>query len=397
MAIQIEQLKNVGGKEQAERIAAIRSAIRTICRDFPDAYWRDLDGRRAYPEEFVKALTAGGWLALLIPEQYGGAGLGVTEAGVVLEEINRSGGNAAPSHAQMYIMGTLLRHGSEEQKQRYLPRIASGKLRLQAFGVTEPTAGSDTTHIQTRAVRDGDHYVVNGQKVFTSRAQHSDLLLLLCRTTPFDAVQQKTDGISVLLVDLRAAGDSVQIRQIETMINHGTNEVFFNDLLVPIENRIGEEGKGFRYILDGMNAERILIASESIGDGRWFVEHASSYAGKRVVFGRPIGANQGVQFPIAHSYAQIEAADLMRFRAAALFDAGQKCGAEANMAKLLASEAAWEAANACLNTYGGYGFAREYDVERKFRESRLASIAPVSNNLVLAFIGQHVLGMPRSY
>jgi acyl-CoA dehydrogenase len=397
MTIETALPAGLTSREQAERIAAIRNAIRAICRDFPGAYWRDLDRRRAYPEEFVRALTAGGWLSLLIPEQYGGAGLGITEAGVVLEEINRSGGNAAPSHAQMYIMGTLLRHGNDEQKQRYLPRIASGELRLQAFGVTEPTAGLDTTHIQTRAVRDGDHYVVNGQKVFTSRAQHSDLLLLLCRTTPFEQVTNKTEGISVLLVDLRAAGDSVQIRPIETMINHGTTEVFFNDLVVPVENRIGEEGKGFRYILDGMNAERILIASESIGDGRWFVEHASSYAGQREVFGRPIGANQGVQFPIAHSYAQIEAADLMRFRAAALFDAGERCGAEANMAKLLASEAAWEAANACLNTYGGYGFATEYDVERKFRESRLASIAPVSNNLVLAFIGQHVLGMPRSY
>lgn len=402
MATQIDQFigsgsGGSGGEEQSERLAAIRSAIRTICREFPDSYWRDLDRRRAYPEDFVAALSDGGWLAVLIPEQYGGAGLGVTEAGVILEEVNRSGGNAAACHAQMYIMGTVLRHGSEEQKQRYLPQIASGALRLQAFGVTEPNAGSETTRIQTRAVRDGDQYVVNGQKIFTSRVQHSDLMLLLCRTTPYDELENKTEGLSVLLVDLRTAGDGIQVRPIETMVNHETNEVFFNDLAVPVENRIGEEGKGFRYILDGMNAERILIASESIGDGRWFVDRASSYASSRVVFGRPIGANQGVQFPIAHAYAQIEAADLLRFRAAALFDSGQPCGAEANMAKLLASEAAWEAANACINCHGGYGFAVEYDVERKFRESRLMSIAPVNNNLVLAFIGQHVLGMPRSY
>ncbi|MGI8551839.1 MAG: acyl-CoA dehydrogenase family protein [Dehalococcoidia bacterium] len=397
MTTQIERLADARSGEQAERLTQIRTAIRAICKDFPDVYWRDLDRRRAYPQEFVKALTDGGWLAVLIPERYGGAGLGVTEAGVILEEIHRSGGNAAACHAQMYIMGTVLRHGSEKQKDRYLPKIASGELRLQAFGVTEPTAGSETTRIQTLAVRDGDHYVVNGQKVFTSRAQHSDLMLLLCRTTPYDEVKRKADGISVLLVDLHAGGDSIQIRPIETMINHGTNEVFMNDLIVPVENRIGEEGKGFRYILDGMNAERILISSESIGDGRWFVDRASSYSSTREVFGRPIGANQGVQFPIAHSYAQIEAADLMRFRAAGLFDRGEKCGAEANMAKLLASEAAWAAANACLNTYGGYGFASEYDVERKFRECRLASTAPVNNNLVLAFIGQNVLGMPRSY
>ena len=383
--------------ESSEHLGAIRSAIREICRGFPDAYWRDLDARRAYPEEFVAALTAGGWLAVLIPEQYGGAGLGVTEAGVILEEIHRSGGSAAACHAQMYIMGTLLRHGNEEQKTQYLPNIASGALRLQAFGVTEPTAGSETTRIQTCAVRQGDRYIVNGQKVFTSRAQHSDLLLLLCRTTPYDEVQNKADGLSILLVDLREAGESVQIQPLEMMINHGTTEVFINDLSVPVENRIGEEGKGFRYILDGMNAERILIASESIGDGRWFVERAARYTSDRVVFGRPIGANQGVQFPIAHAYARVEAADLMRFRAAELFDQGQPCGAEANMAKLLASEAAWAAANACLDAHGGYGFAREYDVERKFRESRLASVAPINNNLILAYIGQHVLGMPRSY
>lgn len=397
MTTEIERINGAGGQEQSERIAQIRTAIRAICREFPDAYWRDLDKRREYPDEFVRALTEGGWLAVLIPERYGGAGLGVTEAGVILEEIHRCGGNAAACHAQMYIMGTLLRHGTEEQKQRYLPRIATGELRLQAFGVTEPTAGSETTRIQTRAVREGDHYIVNGQKIFTSRAHRSDLLLLLCRTTPYDELEDKTKGLTVLLVDLHAAGEAVQIRPIDTMLNHGTNEVFFSDLQVPVENRIGEEGRGFRYILDGMNAERILIASEAIGDGRWFVDRAASYGSSRVVFGRPIGANQGVQFPIAHAYAQIEAADLMRFRAAALFDSGQKCGAEANMAKLLASEASWAAANACLNTYGGYGFASEFDVERKFRESRLASIAPVNNNLVLAFIGQHVLGMPRSY
>jgi acyl-CoA dehydrogenase len=395
MATQLE--RGAGNEEQAERLTAIRTAIRAICRDFPDAYWRDLDHRRAYPEDFVKALSDGGWLAVLIPEEYGGAGLGVTEAGVILEEINRSGGNAAACHAQMYIMGTVLRHGSAEQKQRYLPQIASGVLRLQAFGVTEPNAGSETTRIETRAVRDGDHYVVNGQKIFTSRVQHSDLMLLLCRTTPYDELENKTEGLTVLLVDLRAAGDGVQARPIETMVNHETNQVFFNDLHVPLENRIGEEGRGFRYILDGMNAERILIASESIGDGRWFVDRASSYASSRVVFGRPIGANQGVQFPIAHAYAQVEAADLMRFRAAGMFDRGESCGAEANMAKLLASEAAWEAANACLNCHGGYGFAVEYDVERKFREARLPTTAPVNNNLVLAYVGQHVLGMPRSY
>jgi acyl-CoA dehydrogenase len=395
MTIQTNPASDVA--EPGERLNAIRTAIRAVCRDFPDPYWRDLDRRRAYPEDFVAALSAGGWLAVLIPEQYGGAGLGVTEAGVILEEINRSGGNAAACHAQMYIMGTVLRHGSDEQKNKYLPQIASGGLRLQAFGVTEPNAGSETTRIQTRAVRDGDNYVVNGQKIFTSRAQHSDLMLLLCRTTPYDELENKTEGLSVLLVDLRTAGDAVQMRPIETMINADTNEVFFNDLVVPLENRIGEEGKGFRYILDGMNAERILIASESVGDGRWFVDRASSYSSSRVVFGRPIGANQGVQFPIAHSYAQVEAADLMRFRAAALFDSGQRCGAEANMAKLLASEAAWEAANACINCHGGYGFAVEYDVERKFRESRLMSTAPINNNLVLAFVGQHVLGMPKSY
>jgi acyl-CoA dehydrogenase len=396
MATDIER---VSGTEESreERLSAIRSAIRAICRDYPDSYWRDLDRRRAYPEAFVKALSDGGWLAALIPEQYGGAGLGITEAGVILEEINRSGGNAAACHAQMYIMGTLLRHGSPEQKQRYLPKIASGELRLQAFGVTEPNAGSETTRLETRAVRDGDSYVVNGQKIFTSRVQHSDLMLLLCRTTPYDELENKTEGLTVLLVDLRSAGDGIEVRPIETMINHETNQVFFNDLVVPIENRIGEEGRGFRYILDGMNAERILIASESIGDGRWFVDRASSYSSSRVVFGRPIGANQGVQFPIAHGYALIESADLMRFRAAALFDRGERCGSEANMAKLLASEASWEAANACINCHGGYGFAVEYDVERKFRESRLMMTAPINNNLVLAFIGQHVLGMPKSY
>jgi acyl-CoA dehydrogenase len=397
MATEVERAVDAGDQGKRERLTAIRSAIRAICRDFPDSYWRDLDRRRAYPEAFVKALSDGGWLAVLIPEQYGGAGLGIAEAGVILEEINRSGGNAAACHAQMYIMGTLLRHGSPEQKQRYLPKIASGELRLQAFGVTEPNAGSETTRLETRAVRDGDTYVVNGQKIFTSRVQHSDLMLLLCRTTAYDELENKTEGLTVLLLDLRTAGEGIEVRPIETMINHETNQVFFNDLVVPVENRIGEEGKGFRYILDGMNAERILIASESIGDGRWFVDRAASYSSSRVVFGRPIGANQGVQFPIAHSYALIESADLMRFRAAALFDDGERCGSEANMAKLLASEASWEAANACINCHGGYGFAVEYDVERKFRESRLMMTAPINNNLVLAFIGQHVLGMPKSY
>jgi acyl-CoA dehydrogenase len=375
----------------------IRNAVREICARYPDQYWREVDEQRQYPEAFVNELTSAGWLAALIPEEYGGAGLGITEASLILEEINRTGGNSAACHAQMYIMGTLLRHGNEAQKSRYLPSIASGDLRLQAFGVTEPNAGSETTRISTTAVRKGDRYIINGQKIWTSRVQHSDLLLLLARTTPYHELTDKTRGLSVFLVDLREAGSAVEARLINTMLNHETNEVFINNLEVPVENLIGEEGMGFRYIIDGWNAERILIASECIGDGRWFVERASKYASERVVFGRPIGANQGVQFPIAKAYAAIEAADLMRFKAAALFDAGEKCGSEANMAKLLASEASWEAANACLNTHGGYGFAAEYDVERKFRETRLFTVAPINNNLVLAYIGQHILNMPKSY
>lgn len=380
-----------------EQQEAIRAAVRDLCRRFDGAYWRRLDRERAYPEEFVQALTRAGWLAALVPEEYGGAGLGITEASIILEEINRSGGNSAACHAQMYIMGTLLRHGSAEQKRRYLPAIAAGTLRLQAFAVTEPNAGSDTTRIETTAVRKGDRYVINGQKVFTSRVQHSDLMLLLARTTPLDQVAKRTDGLSVFLVDLRTVGKGLTVQPLELMINHETNALFFEDLEVPAENLIGAEGMGFRYILDGWNAERILIAAECIGDGRWFVERAASYARERVVFDRPIGQNQGVQFPIARAHANVEAADLVRYKAAWLFDQGKPCGAEANLAKLLASEAAWEAANVCLTVHGGYGLAVEYDVERKFRETRLFVVAPVNNNLVLAYIGQHVLGLPRSY
>jgi acyl-CoA dehydrogenase len=376
---------------------AIRSAVREICRDYPDPYWRDLDQRREYPEAFVRALTEAGWLGALIPEAYGGAGLGITEASIILEEINHSGANSGACHAQMYIMGTLLRHGSEAQKRTYLPRIASGELRLQAFGVTEPNAGSETTRLQTMAVRKGDRYVVNGQKVFISRVPHSDLMLLLARTTPYEELTNKTEGLSVFLVDLRAANGAIDVRPLDLMVNHESTELFIQDLEIPVENLVGEEGKGFRYIIDGWNAERILIAAECIGDGHWFVERAASYASQRVIFGKPIGANQGVQFPIAQAYANVEAANLMRYKAAALFDAGEKCGAEANIAKLLASQASWEAANACLTVHGGYGFAVEYDVERKFRETRLYTVAPINNNLVLAYVGQHVLGMPRSY
>ncbi len=376
----------------------LRGAVRELCARFPDAYWRELDAARAYPTDFVSALTSAGYLAALIPEEYGGSGLGVMEASIILEEVNRAGGNAAACHAQMYIMGTLLRHGSPEQKREYLPKIASGELRLQAFGVTEPTTGSDTTQLKTVAVRQGDRYVVNGQKVWTSRAEHSDLLLLIARTTPIDQVKKRTDGLSVLLVDLRdAVGHGLTIRPIRTMMNHATTEVFFDDLEVPAANLVGEEGKGFRYLIDGLNAERILIAAECVGDGRWFVDRARRYAGERVVFGRPIGQNQGVQFPIARAHVNVEAADLMRVRAAELFDAGRPCGAEANMAKLLAADASWEAANVAVQTYGGFGFAEDYDIERKFRETRLYQVAPVSTNLILAFIGEHVLGMPRSY
>ena len=375
---------------------AIRHAVRMICKDFPGEYWRELDTRRAYPEEFAEALTKGGWLSALIPEEYGGIGVGLAEASIILEEINRSGCNSAACHAQMYIMGTLLRHGNEEQNRRFLPAIARGELRLQAFAVTEPNAGSDTTRIETRAERHGDLYIINGQKIFISRVQHSDLMLLLARTSPYDE-DNRAGNLSVFIVDLREAADCVRAEPLETMINHETNVVFIEDLHVPVENRIGEEGMGFRYILSGMNAERILIAAECIGDGRFFIDRATDYATKREVFGRPIGQNQGIQFPIAAAYAQIEAAALMTHKAAARFDAGQRISAEANLAKYLASEASWNAADVCMSTFGGYGMAVEYDIERKFRETRLYKIAPVANNLVLAFLGHNVLGMPRSY
>jgi acyl-CoA dehydrogenase len=378
---------------------SIRSAVRSLCAQFPDEYWRELDAKSEYPERFVRALTDAGWLAALIPTEYGGAGLGLSDAALIIEEINASGGNAAAAHAQMYTMGTLLRHGSEEQKRRYLPRLAKGELRLQAFGVTEPEAGSETTRIKTMATRRGDRYVINGKKIFISRAKYSDLLLLLARTTPYEELEDKTRGLSVFIVDLRAAVASgrIVVRPIETMFNHHTTELFIDDLEVPASDLVGEEGMGFRHIIDSWNAERILIASESLGDGRWFVARASAYASQRVVFDRPIAANQGVQFPLAQAHARLEAGALMRDKAAWLFDRGRKCGAESNMAKLLASQAAWDAANAAIDAYGGYGFAREFDVERKFRETRLLLIAPISNNLVLAYIGQHVLGMPRSY
>lgn len=374
----------------------IRKTIRGICKDFPNQYWRELDSEHTYPQEFVNALTKGGWLAALIPEEYGGIGVGVLEASIILEEINRSGGNAAACHAQMYIMGTLLRHGSQEQKQEYLPAIAAGEVRLQAFGVTEPNAGSDTTRIETRAVRKGDEYIINGQKIFISRVQHSDLMLLLARTGDYDA-DDRTGNLSVFLVDLAAAGESVKAVPLDTMVNHETNVLHIEDLHVPVQNRIGEEGRGFRYILSGMNVERILIAAESIGDAHFFIDRAVSYANERIVFDRPIGQNQGVQFPISAAYAQTEAADLVRYKAAARYDAGHKVGPEANMAKYLASEAAWAAANMCMDTYGGYGMAKEYDIERKFRESRLYKVAPVTNNLILSYIGHNVLGLPKSY
>jgi len=374
----------------------IRVSVRELCAQFPGEYWRELEPDR-YPEEFVRALTDNGWLAVLIPEEYGGAGLGLGAASVILEEINASGGNAAACHAQMYTMGTVLRHGSDEQKQRYLPKIASGELRLQAFGVTEPTAGSDTTQLSTFARRVDGGYVIKGQKVWTSRALHSDLMVLLARTTPLEEVERRSDGLSVFLIDMREAGERMTIRPIKTMMNHSTTEIFFDDVEVPADALIGEEGRGFRYILDGMNAERVLIAAECIGDGHWFTDRARRYASERVVFGRPIGANQGVQFPIARAHVAVEAADLMRWKAAWLYDEGEPCAAEANMAKLLASEASWQAANACLDAHGGWGFAAEYDVERKFRETRLYQTAPVTNNLVLAYVGQHVLELPRSY
>jgi acyl-CoA dehydrogenase len=375
----------------------IREEIKRVCRDFPDSYWRQVDSKKEYPEAFVRKLSELGWLAALIPEEFGGTGLGITEASIILEEINHSGGVATACHAQMYTMGTLLRHGNDEQKRRYLPKIATGELRLQAFGVTEPDAGSETTKLQTTAVRKGDKYLINGQKIFISRVLQSDLMLLLARTTPYDELEDKTRGLSVFIVDLRENKDKLEVKPLDLMINHHTNQLFFDNVEVPVENLVGQEGMGFRYIIDGWNAERILVAAEAVGDGRWFVERAAKYASERIVFGRAIGSNQGIQFPIAQAYAQIEAADLVRYQAATKFDRKEKCGAEANMAKLLASEAAWAAANACLTTHGGYGFAAEYDVERKFRETRLLTIAPVSNNLVLAYLGQHVLGMPKSY
>ena len=378
--------------------AELREGVRALCAQFDSAYWQKVDEARAYPEAFVDALTSAGWMAALIPEQYGGSGLSLTEATVIMEEISRSGGNPGCCHGQMYNMNTLLRNGSEAQKRKYLPKIASGELRMQAMGVTEPTAGTDTTRIKTVAVRKGDRYVVNGQKVWTSRLQHSDLMILLARTTPLAEVKKKSDGMSVFLVEKQAAlGKGLTMRPIRNMVNHETNEVFFDNLEIPAENLIGEEGKGFRYILDGLNAERILIAAECIGDGYWFVDRATRYAKERVVFDRPIGQNQGIQFPIAEAYMEVEAANLMRYKAAALYDAKQHCGAEANMAKHLAAKASWEAANACLQTHGGFGFAAEYDVERKFRETRLYLVAPISTNLILSYVAEHVLGLPRSF
>jgi acyl-CoA dehydrogenase len=379
-----------------QQYADIRQAVRDVCKPFDSAYWQKIEETSGYPERFVQTLTEAGWLAALIPEEFGGGGVGVTEASIILEEINRSGANSGACHAQMYIMGTLLRHGSPEQKRQYLPQIASGALRLQSFAVTEPTSGTDTTRIKTFAEKREDVYIVNGQKVWISRVQHSDLMLLLARSTPLSQVKKKTEGLSVFLVDLREA-KGLTVRPIRNMVNHETNEVFFDNLEVPARNLIGEEGKGFAYILDGMNAERILIAAECVGDGYWFLDKARAYASERVVFERPIGQNQGIQFPIAQAYANLRAADLMRYEAARLFDAGQPCGAEANMAKLLAADASWQAANVCLQTHGGYGFAAEYDIERKFRETRLYQVAPVSTNLILAYIAEHVLKLPRSY
>jgi acyl-CoA dehydrogenase len=376
----------------------IREAVRDLCKQFPAEYFRKIDEERGYPEAFVDALTKAGWLAALIPQEYGGSGLGLTEASVIMEEINRSGGNSGACHGQMYNMGTLLRHGSAEQKQHYLPRIASGELRLQSMGVTEPTTGTDTTKIKTTAERRGDRYVINGQKVWISRIQHSDLMILLARTTPLADVKKKSEGMSIFIVDLREAiGNGMSVRPIPNMVNHETNELFFDNLEIPAENLIGEEGKGFKYILDGLNAERTLIAAECIGDGYWFIDKVSQYVKDRVVFGRPIGQNQGVQFPIARALVNIEAASLMRYKACELFDAHQHCGAQANMAKLLAADASWEAANACLQFHGGFGFASEYDVERKFRETRLYQVAPISTNLILSYVAEHILGLPRSF
>ncbi len=381
-----------------ERYPELRAAIRDLCATFPPDYHRRIDRDRAYPEKFVDALTQAGWLAAMIPEEYGGSGLGLAEASVIMEEINRAGGNAGACHGQMYNMGTLLRHGSDAQKTHYLPKIASGALRLQSMAVTEPSTGTDTTKIKTTAVRKGDHYVVNGQKVWISRVQHSDLMILLARTTPLAEVAKKSLGMSIFLVDLRAAvGRGLEVKPIANMVNHETNELFFDDLEIPAENLIGEEGMGFRYILDGLNAERTLIAAECIGDGHWFLDKITAYAREREVFGRPIGQNQGVAFPIAEAKIEVEAADLMRWEACRLFDAGALCGAQANMAKYLAAKASWEAANACLQFHGGFGFAQEYDVERKFRETRLYQVAPISTNLILAYVAEHVLGLPRSF
>jgi acyl-CoA dehydrogenase len=381
-----------------EQYEDLRQGVREVCADFPDGYWRELDAEREYPEAFVLAMTDSGYLGALIPQEYGGLGLSMTETSIILEEINRSGGNAQPAHAPVYTMGTLLRHGSEEQKKEYLPKIASGELRLQAFGVTEPEAGTDTTRLSTTAVREGDHYVVSGRKIYISRVQHSDFMILLARTTPLDRVKRKSEGLSVFIFDLlEAIGNGLTVKPRRVMINNETNELLFENLRVPASGLIGEEGMGFRYILDGMNAERILIAAECIGNGRWFVDRATARAKEREVFGRPIGQNQGIQFPVARAHISVEAADLMRFRAAGLFDRGEPCGAEANMALLLAASASWEAANAAMQTFGGYSYDAEYDVERKFRETRLYQVAPISTNLILSYVGEHVLGLPRSF
>jgi acyl-CoA dehydrogenase len=388
-------MKPVSGQDDHSEL---REAVRGLCQRFGGEYWRRIDEERAYPDAFVKALTEAGWLAALIPEEYGGSGLTVTEASIILEEISRSGAFAGAVHGQMYVMGCVLRHASAKQKRSYLPGIASGELRMQSMAVTEPTTGTDTTKLKTVAVKKGDRYIVNGQKVFISRVRHSDLLLLLARTTPIDRVRKKSEGLSVFIVDLRqAVGNGLTVKPIRNMANQETNELYFENLQVPAENLIGEEGQGLKYILDGLNAERILIAAECIGDGYWFIDKATAYAKERVVFDRPIGQNQGIQFPIARAYASVQAADLMRYKAAALFDAGKPCGAEANMALYLGANASWEAANACLQTHGGFGFAAEYDVERKFRETRLYQVAPISTNLILSYIGEHVLGMPRSF
>jgi acyl-CoA dehydrogenase len=385
-------------KTKPDQYQDIRDAVRALCAEFPDSYHRDIDAKRGYPEAFVDALTKAGWLAAMIPAEYGGSGLGLAEASVIMEEINRSGGNAGACHGQMYNMGTLLRHGSEEQKALYLPKIAAGEWRLQSMGVTEPTTGTDTTKLKTTAVKKGDRYVVNGQKVWISRVQHSDWMILLARTTPLSEVKKKSEGMSIFMVDLREAEKSgMTVRPIANMVNHETNELFFENLEIPAENLIGEEGKGFKYILDGLNAERTLIAAECIGDGYWFIDRVTQYVKERTVFGRPIGQNQGVQFPIADAYMEVEAANLMRYKACDLFDRGEACGAEANMAKYLAAKASWEAANACLQFHGGFGFAHEYDIERKFRETRLYQVAPISTNLIYAYIAEHVLELPRSF